>query len=147
MQEHACNCAKHFQIETRGIAMTSRERALVAVPRGNYGTIPVHFVSGASGGNFWRATYCTRALLIMIIMHAYDDRWFCIKWTKIIFDLHFLLEAMKLSPWNFGYVIAAYRTFYGSICVAELLITFDLGLFLQCTLLEIHCGEVHSSYN
>jgi hypothetical protein len=44
--------------------MTTRERALVAVRSGKYGTRLVHFVSGASGVNFWRATYCTRGLFV-----------------------------------------------------------------------------------
>ena len=59
-------CAKRYLIGTRVIDMTTRERALVAVPSGKYGTIQVQFVSGASGGNFWHATYCTRGLLVMI---------------------------------------------------------------------------------
>jgi ribosomal protein S27AE len=64
----------------------SSERALVAVSRGKYGTINT---SGASGGNFCPATYCTRGLVVGVIMYAYDDRWFCIKCTKIKFDLNF----------------------------------------------------------
>jgi hypothetical protein len=67
-----------------GGSVRRRERALVAAPSGKYGTINT---SGASGDNFWLATYCTHAKFRMIIMHAYDDRCFCIKCTKINFDL------------------------------------------------------------
>jgi hypothetical protein len=57
--------------KTRRVGKAIRERTLVTEPSGNYGTI---YTSGASGGNFYPATYCTRGLFSMIIMYAYDDQ-------------------------------------------------------------------------